>query len=274
MVTYSHSKLYAFEQCPLKFRFKYIDKLPPDIKQSIEGFLGNKVHSTLEWIYIEVSKGKIFQIDEVIQYYIENWNREFNNEIKIIKKDLGKEYYFNLGIKFLIDYFLQHYPFKDNTIATEKRILVNLDSEGKYQVEGYIDRLVHHKESNIFEIHDYKTGLFLKSQEELNKDRQLALYSIGIKESFENVKDVELIWHFLAFNKKMFSKRTDEQLEELKKEIICLIDKIESTVDFFPNPSCLCKWCEFRSYCPAVKFELPENICRDNQQTLEDFNNP
>jgi len=50
MMIYSHSRLAAFEQCPLRFKFQYIDKLKPDIKQSIEGFLGNKVHDTLEWI--------------------------------------------------------------------------------------------------------------------------------------------------------------------------------------------------------------------------------
>jgi len=126
---------------------------------------------------------------------------------------------------------------------------VDLDGTGKYQLQGYIDRLVHHKDTNIFEIHDYKTGGFLKSQEELDQDRQLALYSIGIREMFENVEDVHLIWHFLAFNKKMTSKRTIEQLEKLKQEVIDLIDKIESSKEFPAYPSKLCKWCGFRSYC-------------------------
>ena len=33
---YSHSRLSAFEQCPLKFRFRYIDHLKPEIEQTIE----------------------------------------------------------------------------------------------------------------------------------------------------------------------------------------------------------------------------------------------
>jgi len=249
MVIYSHSRLAAFEQCPLRFKFQYIDRLKPDIQQSIEGFLGNKVHDTLEYIYNETTKGKIFELDEVIKFYIENWHKDFNPDIKIVKEEYDSEHYFNLGIKFLIDYFLKYSPFKDNTIACEKRILVNLDSEGKYKLQGYIDRLTHNKDTNLFEIHDYKTGGFLKSQEELDKDRQLALYSIGIREMFENVGDVHLIWHFLAFNKKMTSYRTLEQLERLKQEIINLIDKIESATEFPARPSILCKWCGFRSYC-------------------------
>ena len=62
------------------------------------------------------------------------------------------EYYFNQGIKFLINYFLANQPFKDNTIATEKRILINLDPLGKHKLRGCIDRLAHNKENNVFEI--------------------------------------------------------------------------------------------------------------------------
>jgi putative RecB family exonuclease len=252
MVTYSHSRLSTFEQCPLKFKFRYIDNLIPDIPQSIEGFLGNRVHDTLEWIYNEVAKNRTLELDEVIKFYVDAWNKEFVNEIKIVREDLNAEHYFNQGIKFLIDYFLNNSPFKDNTIATEKLIEVTLDSEGKYKLQGYVDRLVHNKDTNVFEIHDYKTSNTLKTQEELDKDRQLALYCIGIKNSYKDVKDVHLIWHYLAFNKKLISKRSDQQLEQLKKEIIQLIDKIESTKEFSPNPGCLCKWCEFQSNCPTI----------------------
>jgi len=250
MVLYSHSRLSTFEQCPLKFKFRYIDKLEPEIKQSIEGFLGNRVHDTLEFIYQESCKGRTVELDEMIEFYIYNWNHEYSSEIKVIKQEFAPEYYFEKGIKFLIDYFTANYPFKDNTIAVEKQIIIDLDktNPGKYKVQGYIDRLVHNKDSNIFEIHDYKTGQ-IKTQEELDKDRQLALYSLGIRESFPNVSDVHLIWHYLDFNKKMYSRRTIEELEKLKQEIIQLIDKIESTKEFPACPSILCKWCEFQGYC-------------------------
>jgi RecB family exonuclease len=122
----------------------------------------------------------------------------------------------------------------------------------QYKLRGYIDRLVHHTDSNIFEIHDYKTG-GLKSQHEVDNDRQLALYSLGIRESFENVEDVRLIWHFLDHGEKRISTRSVEQLMKLKEEIAFLIQKIEHTEQFAPNPSILCKWCEYRSHCPIIK---------------------
>ncbi len=247
MVIYSHSRLSTFEQCPLKFKFRYIDKIKPDIKEGIEAFLGKIVHETLRFIYEESVKGREINLDETIEFYANLWNKEFNNEINIVKKENNPEHYFNQGVRFLINYFTENSPFKDNTIAVEKRIIIELE-EG-YKLQGYIDRLVHNPETNIYEIHDYKTNGFLKPQEELDKDRQLALYALGIKNIFPNIQDIHLIWHFLAFNKKMISKRTEQELEKLKQDIINLIDKIESTTEFNPNPSKLCKWCEFRSNC-------------------------
>lgn len=248
MPIYSHSKLSTYEHCQLKFKFKYMDIIEPDFEDTIESFLGRQVHKTLEWIY---NSNENFELDNVIKYFIESWNKDFNSKIKLIREYETIESYFNKGIKFLISYFVKNSPFKDNTIATEKKILVNLDPNGNYKVFGYIDRLVYHQDTNIFEIHDYKTGS-IKSQEELDKDRQLALYSIAIRDYF-NASDVHLIWHFLDDNKEVFSKRTLEDLENLKKEIINLIKKIESNTNFFPNPGYLCNWCEFQSKCPAFK---------------------
>ena len=249
MVIYSHSRLSTFEQCPQKFKFKYVDKIDPDFKSTIEGFLGKQVHNTLEWIYNE---DRDFELDDIIKHFIENWNKELTSNIKIIKEDLTIEDYFNKGIKFLINYYLKNQPFKDNTISTEKKVYVNLDKEGKYKLVGFIDRLVYNEETNIFEIHDYKTGS-LKSQEELNRDRQLALYSIAIRDLFDNIEEVDLIWHFLDYNEVKRSRRTLEQLDSLKKEIRELIDKIESTRDFEPKTGVLCHWCEFQSKCPAFQ---------------------
>lgn len=255
MVMYSHSRLSTFEQCPLKFRYRYIEMIPPEFEQSIEGFLGNKVHDTLEWIYNHPSKDSLV-LDRVIEHFIENWNRDFKPGIKIVKQDFTAEHYFNKGVKFLINYFMKHSPFEDNTIATEKRIFINLDSEGKYKLQGYIDRLVHHKDSNVFEIHDYKTSASMKSQRELDNDRQLALYALGVRQSYNEARDVHLFWHFLDFNEQKFSKRSLEQLEELKKELIQLIDKIESATEFPAVQSALCGWCEFRSHCPVIQEEI------------------
>lgn len=247
MTIYSHSRISTFEQCPLKFKFRYIDKLKPEIETTIEAFLGGKVHEALEWLYLQIIENHHPQLEDVIEYYARAWKKDFKEDIRIVNPNLTFEYYFDKGIKFIIDYFMKNYPFSDNTVAIEHQVIIDLNNDKTYLIQGYIDRLVHHKETNIFEVHDYKTGA-IKTQEELDKDRQLALYSIGVRNKF-SASDVHLIWHFLDFNQKMISKRTPEQLNQLKQEIINLINKIESTTIYPASPSCLCKWCEFGKYC-------------------------
>ena len=58
MAVYSYSKLNTFKQCPLKFKFRYIDKIIPKIERTIEAHLGSVVHETLEWIYKQVKKAE------------------------------------------------------------------------------------------------------------------------------------------------------------------------------------------------------------------------
>jgi len=216
MKIYSHSRLSTFEQCRLKFKYKYLDKIITKEK-SIESFLGKIVHSTLEWLYNQVKENKIPSIDEVVTYYSNNWEENYESTIKIVKKEFIIKDYFNKGIQFLLNYYTKHKPFNDNTLEVEKRIMINLDEKGEYKIQGFIDRLVHNLEKDEFEIHDYKTGNSLPTKEKIENDRQLALYSIAIKELFGEDKEVLLIWHYLAHNQKIISKRTNEQLQQLKR---------------------------------------------------------
>ena len=77
------------------------------------------------------------------------------------------------------------------------------------------------------------------------------LYSIAIKEIFGYDKDVILVWHYLAHNKKIYSITTNNQLERLKVETINTIKRIELEKEFPHNKSRLCSWCEYKSLCPA-----------------------
>ena len=250
MVLYSHSKLSTFEQCKLKYKFKYIDKIP-EVKKYIEAFLGKIVHLTFEWLYSEVKNGKLPTLDEVIIYYSGKWHERISPDFIIVKNHLTDKDYFEMGIKFIIGYYMKHQPFDDNSLALEKRIHLKLGKENEHNVVGFIDRLVHNLKKDRYEIHDYKTSNYFPEQEKMDNDRQLALYSIGIKNEFGRDKKVKLIWHYLAHNQEIHSERTDEQLEQLKIDSCTLIKAIELTSEFPPNKSVLCDWCEYKDICPA-----------------------
>ena len=49
----------------------------------------------------------------------------------------------------------------------------------------------------------------------------------------------------------MTSKRTKQELIQLKTEVEDSIDIIESTNEFPENVSALCDWCQYKFMCPA-----------------------
>ena len=255
---YSHSRLSTFEQCPFKFKLRYIDKIKPAIEQTIESHLGSAIHSTLEWLYDQIMNKHIPTIDQTITTYAVKWQDRYTEDTLIVKKQLTQKDYFNKGVQFLMDYYTKHHPFDDNTLELEKKILINLDKEGNYKLQGFIDRLVYNLETEEYEIHDYKTANSLPLKEKVENDRQLALYSIAIKETFGEEKNICLVWHYLAHNQKICSRRTNEQLAQLKSETIELIKQIELTENFPTNQSILCNWCEYKEYCPKFGGKIPE----------------
>lgn len=258
MTMYSHSRLSSFEQCRYRYKLRYLDKVPSPVEKSIETHLGSCVHDALEWLYKEVKdNNRTPEIDEIIQKYADRWKQDFKEDFIIVKKEFTSQDYFDKGVKFLLDYYLKHQPFKDGTISMEERVWINLEEDFPHKIIGYIDRLVHNKQKDEYEIHDYKTGKSIPSQRELDKDRQLALYSIAIKEKYGKDKPILLTWHYLSHNKQVFSRRTPEQLDKLKKDTIKLIHEIETNKEWPITKTILCNWCEYKTICKAFGGKLP-----------------
>jgi hypothetical protein len=95
----------------------------------------------------------------------------------------------------------------------------------------------------------------LKDQEEADDDRQLAMYSVWVKDKFKDAKKIKLVWHMLAFDREVVSERTHQQLEQLKQEVMDRIKEIETCDDFSPNESALCDYCLYQEMCPLFKHE-------------------
>ncbi|MGD0275841.1 MAG: PD-(D/E)XK nuclease family protein [Syntrophales bacterium] len=253
MPSYSHSKLGTYENCPHQYKLKYIDRIePPEAGEGIEAFLGSRVHETLEKLHKELILTKLNSLDDLLLYYKEQWDKNWHENILIVKKGYTKDNYWGAGREAITSYYKRNCPFNQSkTLATEYPITFQIDD---YTIRGFIDRLGHQNEG-IYEIHDYKTSGYLPSQEKIDNDRQLALYQIGIKEHFRDAEDIRLIWHYLIFDKELTSARTDAQLTDLKKEIVALIKTIEKDKTYEPIESNLCDWCEYFAYCPAKKHE-------------------
>ncbi len=256
MPSFSHSKIGAFEACKLKYKFTYIDKIKVEAEDTIETYLGSMVHEALEKLYRDKRFEKLMTLKELLAYFNKLWEENWKDSVIIVKKDYTADNYRKMGERQLTDYYNRHRPFdQGRIIGLETQDFLPLDEQGNYKFHIRIDRLMDIGDG-LYEVHDYKTGSSMSKQEELDKDRQLAMYSQWVRQNFKDFKKVRLVWHFLAFDKEMDSYRTKEELENLREEILSQIAEIETTEDFPANVSWLCDWCLYKSICPMWKHEV------------------
>ncbi|MEA3560541.1 MAG: PD-(D/E)XK nuclease family protein, partial [Candidatus Omnitrophota bacterium] len=252
MATYSYSRLNTFETCPLRYKFKYIDRIKKDTL-SIEQFLGICVHKAMEKLYRDIKMTKLNSLGDLTIFFNDFWEKNWREDIQNIKGQYTFDNYRKLGQRCIRDYYRRYAPFDhDRTLALEERVLFSLDEEGNYKMLGYIDRLSQSRDKE-YNIHDYKTSATLPTQDKIDNDKQLALYQMAIHQRWPDVKNVRLIWHFMAFDKEMQAAHNDYELENLKKETIEIIKTVERTKEFIPRESQLCYWCDYAGLCPVKK---------------------
>lgn len=253
MTTYSHSRISTFEQCRYKYKLQYIEKVKVDIPTTVEAFMGDLVHQTLEKLYKDLKYQRLHTKEELFLFFNELWKKEWTDTILVARDDLSAENYRLMGEKYLSLYYDHYKPFDQMTVlGLETQERMTLADGSKYHVR--IDKLA--CKGNTYYVCDYKTNNQMKDQETADADRQLAMYSIWVKDKFRDAKKVLLLWHMLAFDKEVTSERTDEQVQKLQQQVIQRIQEIEACTDYPTHVTNLCNYCVYKSICPAFKHEL------------------
>jgi putative RecB family exonuclease len=248
---YSHSRLSTFETCRKKFHFRYVLQIPQET-EGIEAYVGKRVHEVLERLYTFVAREQVPSLRRVVERYHALFDECFDaDRIVIVKEGLDVDHYRALGERCLEYYYRTHYPFEaDETLAVEEHVSFPLDAEGRYGIQGFVDRISRARDGAI-EIRDFKTGQYVPSQKKLDADRQLALYQIGIGDRFGEDADVRLVWHYLARGQTRTSTRTSDQLKTLRTHTLRLVEQAEAEQAFPAKKNNLCAWCEYKPLCPA-----------------------
>jgi putative RecB family exonuclease len=269
MPTYSHSQLSTYETCPHKYKLAYIDKIEVET-EGIEAFMGSRVHEALEKLYRDLKVTKLNTLEELLNFYRQSWEKNWNDLIQIIRKDYNAEDYRRLGEKCITDYYKRYYPFDlGKTLGLEEYIYFPLEEEKSYWIRGFIDRLTL-VDSSVLEIHDYKTSNRLPTKEDVHSDRQLAFYHMGVAEKWQGIQEVRLIWHYLTFDTEIHSSRTPEQLYQLRQATLELIRRIETDRHFLPKEGPLCDWCDYQGFCPKRKHLITVGSLPPNEYLNEE----
>ncbi len=236
----SFSAFDNYNSCPLKYKFQYIDRIQVPKKTELE--FGSLMHAVVE---TTLKRDPIIpSMEELMTLYESGFSQI------TFKDERQKEQYHGVG-KEIIKIFLDTLkPGLRDTIATEKRFYIQLND--KHALAGAIDR-VDKLPFGAYEVIDYKTNFRPKTQQDIDRDKQLGIYRLAIQSLWPEAKDVRLSMHFLKPNLKLTTTRRDDEIEDLKQEIIDTAERIEADEEFKPKHNPLCDWCDFQHLCPLMK---------------------
>lgn len=232
----SVSQIETFKTCPMHYKLKYIYKLATPPSASIS--FGVSIHNTLKDFYQDITDSKK---SDILSIYKKNWIEEGYQNKK------HKTEFFKKGEQYLLGFLENGYESKTSTIALEQKFNVKIDTTLK--IGGTIDR-VDDLGKGRYEIIDYKTGANIPSQKEVDKDMQLSFYALALTNLYKvEPEDIKLSLYYLDTQEKITTRRTGEDLENLKKEILEIREEIENS-DFKCNGNYFCQQgCEYSIFC-------------------------
>lgn len=264
MARYSVSQIQVYMQCPLKYRYRYVDKIPTsEFVETTDTLLWTLVHESLQNLYNSINVFKVPTKEEFISDYYalrekkeketsENWWEILNHHMDLTIDDFKRRWEM-----YLSRYYDKHAPFDDiQVISTEKQISFQLADWINFL--WFIDRL--DKIWDTFVINDYKTNKNLPTEEKDQYVEQLTLYWLWIQQKYAKYfKNLKAKLYFLHFDIEDEREITQNKLDEIKVKYINIIKEIEqnklqyamwSKKIFEANQSSLCAWCDYQSVCP------------------------
>lgn len=235
----SHSSINLYLDCPQKWRFKYIDKIPEKPRHFFS--FGKTVHDALEFLY-DVRTMPPPSLEEVLAYYEKNWIAEGYKDAK------QEGDYRAQGRTILEEYYGKHIEGFKLPYFVEYEFLLKVDG---VPVRGFVDR-IDKIGDNALEILDYKTGKAIpKSRVEI--DAQLTMYQMACEELLGLKVEKLTFYHLPSQTPLTAGRRGPEAVRQLRERIVTTAKQIQEE-RFDPKPSeRKCDWCDYKPLCPVFK---------------------
>ncbi|MGO2859575.1 MAG: RecB family exonuclease [Brevibacterium sp.] len=249
LTSLSPSRANDFIQCPLKFRFRSIDKLPEPPSQA--AFRGTVVHSVLEKLFTAPAEQRT--TDHAQSLLMPAWTELVDKDpevLEIFTTEAEQAEFFASARKLLDAYFTLEFPEHLEPDETEKFVRTTLDSG--LELRGFIDR-IDVAPGGEKRLVDYKTGKQPKPQYGREAKFQMGFYAlVEYRLTGELVHTLQLM--YLGSRSVLKSHPTMADIEGTQFEIDAIWKDIVAAAQtdrWRPRKSPLCNWCTFKPLCPA-----------------------
>lgn len=255
LLTLSPSRALDFMTCPLRYRFRVIDRLPePPTAATARGTL---VHAVLERLFDAAAGDRT--PETALGLVAAEWERLVSEEPELAEAASAAiaDGTWTSGIDELLrTYFRLEDPRRLNPAAREIR--VEADFDGAMTLTGYIDRLDEAATGEL-RIVDYKTGRAPQEAFEGKALFQLKFYALVLWRTRGVVaKELRLI--YLSGGELLSYSPDEAELQRFERTVRALwqaIDRAIATGDWRPRVSKLCDWCNHQALCPAFGGTTP-----------------
>lgn len=243
----SPSRANDYQQCPLKYRFRAIDKLPePSTVAQVKGTL---VHAVLEEMHSWPRDERTYPA--AVKLLKPTWSVMTDKDDELNQLVPESDY-----MDFLIEcrsllkgYFMMENPAGFDATEMEKFIQLVVED---VPMRGFIDR-VDVAPTGEVRIVDYKTGK--KPSPRFQEDAlfQMRFYALAWWRLTGRIPS-QLRLMYLKVADDLVHEPNAHELEQFQSELSGLWQQIlrdGESGDFVPKKSKLCGWCSFQELCPA-----------------------
>lgn len=241
------SKVAAFKDCALAFRFSVIDHLPePPSAPAVKGTL---VHRALQLLLEQPAAQRTPVVARRCVAQAEA-DLAADPELAGLGLDSAARQAFVAEAEVLVERYFQ---LEDPTAIDPVGLELELEVEvGSLTLRGIIDRLERDERGGLI-VTDYKTGGVPPVFAEQQRLGGVHFYAYLCEQVYgERPSRVQLL--YLSEPVAIVAYPSEQSIRGLQQRTTAIWQAVERACereDFRPRPSRLCEWCAFRSYCPA-----------------------
>ena len=242
LLVLSASRVKTYLQCPRKYYYTYIEKLPR--QEWLHFDLGTMVHGVLEHFHEKIRTDKDISSANLKRLMKES----FKKQRAFMEKEKGVPVVYSVLVeaKDLLAEYLKN--IESNGIGTE---ILSLEADfdikltEDFSVRGYVDR-VDRDRDGILHIKDYKTNKNMKYMEPF----QLRTYGIYLLDKYPDVETFRGSYVMMRFGGMLVSYDFNkEDVIKEKKSLIEHAQRITEEERWIAKPTRLCDWCDFKDPC-------------------------
>ncbi len=246
----SPSSASSYQQCPRRWQFRYVDRLPdPPTEAAVTGTFA---HMVLEKLMQELPENRT--VERAKKLARELWpSMENSRDYQQLNLDDAQGLAFRKnGWQAITGLWDVEEPDKVEVAATEQDIKVAING---VPFRGIIDRVDATDKGLV--ITDYKSGKAPSERFSANYTTQMLLYAaaLGELQGRQPVKAQLLYLGQKVVDVEITAENLEEATTKLRKTWLKIMNSC-TTQKFEASPSALCGWCPFVAHCPEGTAEV------------------